>query len=209
MKVTVLSSGPFHEQLHFAVLVGRSQRGERCRAGAVVARLPVLAEALRPELHEPVGDVPQRIGVRHQHVDVPAGRRVGQELERGEETRRVRRQRIAGATRGDVARSGEKLRRVHPRQRRRKNSNRREHAVASADGRRNVERRDPLAVGDLAERAVLWIGHEDEVSSSRRAFPCSVGRGRRGTAPSSPPFHRISRSRRTARARATGDRGAP
>ena len=59
---------PLHEQLHLAVLVGRAERGDRGGPDVRVVRPPMLAEALRPELHEPGGDVAQRVAVRHQHV---------------------------------------------------------------------------------------------------------------------------------------------
>src|SRR6185437_6394027 len=67
----------FHEQLHLAVLVRRAKRGQRRRANPWIAFRAVLAQTLRPQLNEPVSQIAQRIGVRHQHVNVPAERRVG------------------------------------------------------------------------------------------------------------------------------------
>src|SRR5438093_9555667 len=46
-----------HEELNLAVLVGGSQRAKGRRADAGIACRAMLAEALRPALHEPVGEI--------------------------------------------------------------------------------------------------------------------------------------------------------
>ena len=82
---------PFHEELHLAVLVGGADRGDR--RGPDVHRPPLavhpLAQALGPELPVPLGELPQPVGVRHQHVDPGAELGVGGPVQRGVERGRV------------------------------------------------------------------------------------------------------------------------
>ena len=58
-----LVARPGDEQLHLAVLIDRSERGERRRP------LAVLAEALGPELHIPMREAFEPVGIGHQHAD--------------------------------------------------------------------------------------------------------------------------------------------
>src|SRR5688572_7564804 len=61
-----LVSGAFHEELYLRMLVRRAKGGKRCRSnrGSVTT---LFTKALRPQLHEPRGDIAERIRVRHEH----------------------------------------------------------------------------------------------------------------------------------------------
>src|SRR5947207_357461 len=60
-----LVSGAFHKKLDLRVLVGRAQRrqGSRSHRRSIFA---FLAEALRPQLNEPCGEIAEWIRVRHE-----------------------------------------------------------------------------------------------------------------------------------------------
>jgi hypothetical protein len=154
----------FHEQLNLAVLVGCSESPKRSWAEALVARAAMLSQALGPQLDEPVGNVPKRIGVRHQDLDMAAQLRVRQILKRREDSGRILRQDVVSAAERDVVGAGQELRRVHPSQRRGQHSHRCEHAESPANRRRNVEHRNAVALGDFAERALGRISDENEVA---------------------------------------------
>ena len=55
-----------HEQLQLAVLVDGAEAGDRRRA------LPVLAEALRPQLREPGAEAPEPVRIGHHHLGADA-----------------------------------------------------------------------------------------------------------------------------------------
>ena len=169
-KVTVLSGGPFHEQLHLAVLVGRAERGERRRADRRAVR-PDACQALRPELHEPGGEVAQRVGVRHSTWMCSPVLRVGEPLQHREDAGRIlararasrsasrhvaRRRRAAPSMSMPISAAGSM-------------PDRREHAEAAADVRRECRARgSPRAAAMRPQRALLRIGDEDEVLARRR-----------------------------------------
>src|SRR5437870_12016437 len=59
----------FHEELDLAVLIRRAKRAERRRPHVLRAFLLLLAEALGPELHEPLGHDAPRIATGYPEVD--------------------------------------------------------------------------------------------------------------------------------------------
>src|SRR5437867_5821294 len=124
----------------------------------------MLAETLRPELHEPVGEIAQWIGIRHEDVDVPSELAVGQKLQGGEEAGGIGAKRVTGAPLRDVGGAGKELGGVDPYERRGKNSDRSEHAEAPADVGRNIQCRDTLASGDGAKCTSFRIGDEHKMS---------------------------------------------
>ena len=123
----------------------------------------MLAEALRPELHVPVGQVAQRsaygirtwicrpsfVSARYCNVAKSPGR--------------IRSERALRARCGKLAGAGEKSLGVDAHQRRRQHADRREDAEPAANRRRDVERGDSFRVRDLAQRSLGRIGHEDEM----------------------------------------------
>src|SRR5205823_8624647 len=95
-----------HEELHLTVLIGSAERREWCWTNARVSFHAVLAEALCPELDEPVGDIAQRIGVRHEDMDVPPQLRVRQKLQHREGASGILGERIRLTTPRDLFRAG-------------------------------------------------------------------------------------------------------
>jgi hypothetical protein len=67
----------------------------------------MLAEALGPELHEPVGDVTQWIGIGHEHVDVASELRVREKLQGREDASRISCQCLALAPFRDLGSTAE------------------------------------------------------------------------------------------------------
>ena len=57
-----------HEKLELAVLIERAKATDRRRAFAV------LAEALSPQLHEPIAETAKPIRIRHHDLDLDAAR---------------------------------------------------------------------------------------------------------------------------------------
>src|SRR5436190_17487034 len=58
----------FHEQLDLSVLIGGAEGGHWRRPDRSAVR-SFLAQAFRPQLHEPSGEIAQWIGVRHEYGD--------------------------------------------------------------------------------------------------------------------------------------------
>ena len=162
---------PLHEELHLAVLVGgagrRHRRGPRVDGAALA--IHALAQTLGPELTVPLGELPQPVRVRHEHVDPGAEVGVGRPVEGRVERGRVPQQIVGLRSLHRLAGAREQGGDVDAHQRRRQQAHRREHAEASADRRRHAQRGDSVAGGDLPQRATLGVGGEDEVPGGRRA----------------------------------------
>ena len=172
MNVTVLSGGPSMNSCTLLCWSVAPSAPNGVGPTPLSPGLAMLAQALGPELHEPVGDVAQRIGVRHQHVDVPAELRVGEVLKRREDPGRILRQHVACCSARAMSSAPANSSAVS--------------IPTSAAGRMptgvSTLNRPPTAGGmssagmpslvrDFTQRALLRIGDEDEMLAARRR-PC-------------------------------------
>jgi hypothetical protein len=102
-------------------------------------------------------------------VDPPAVPGVGRPEERSVERGGIAQQVVGLGTFDGALRTGQQAVDVDAHQRRRQESDRREHAEPAADVGRHVERRDAVTRGQFAERSARRIGCEDQVPRRRCA----------------------------------------
>ena len=151
-----LVEGTLHEELDLTVLVGRAHRPDRRRSRKHRLAAPVhpFPETLGPELPVPLGELPQAIGVRHEHVDPSAQAGIGGPVQPRVERGRILQQVVPRSLVDRDSRPGEKPSDVDPHERGWQQAHRRQHAEAAADGGRDGERRDALAGRELPQRAL-------------------------------------------------------
>src|SRR6185437_7336307 len=151
-----------HEGLDLAVLIGGTERRERCASNrlAVVA---MFAERLCPELHEPGCEIAQRVRVWHEHVDYAAMPHVAYVEQRRDYAGRIIHQIRAGALVEHRAGTDEQVGDADSKQCGGKRADGSEHTVPSANTWRDVQRSDTKLTRERPKRAGFWVCDEHEV----------------------------------------------
>jgi uncharacterized membrane-anchored protein len=128
-----------HEQLQLAVLIERTETGDRRRA------LALLAQALRPQLHEPGGKAAETVGIWHHHLHPDAARLRQSDRKRGAERRRIGdRQRPRAQAVDDHPRAPPDRGHVESARHRRQQSDVGQDREATADARMMIEQRNAM-----------------------------------------------------------------
>ena len=156
----------FDVKLHDRMLVGHAQRflGRLARVHPFARAIDAFAEALGPELTEPIRHVAQRVRVRHHHLDVLALRLVHQIMQRRARERRVFPELLRFlAERVHLRRAAQQLVNVDARDRRAEQADGAEHGETPAHVGRNRQRRVAEMFHDLAQFALLRVGGDDDV----------------------------------------------
>ena len=154
------------EELQLRVLVGGAEADRRLPpVDGAIAGLRALAEALGPELAEPVARRREALAVRHQHEHPLLPSRREEPERRGERERGVpERRRRRPSTLVHAGRTGEELLDVDSRRRGREEPDRRQHGEATVDALGNHQLLESLVVDDLPQRPLPRVGGDDEMA---------------------------------------------
>ncbi len=158
---------PLHVELNLRVLIGGAYGLDR--RGPDEDLLPreavLLAQALGPELAEPVGHVAQAVRVGHHHVDRRTVLPVRQELQCSKHGGGVLEQLIRAAALVHLARPFEQLADGDPDQGCGEEAHCGKHREAPANSRRDGEGGDLLLLCELPQHPTLRIGGEEQVTA--------------------------------------------